>query len=73
MISLNCETIIKNLKKIFIDEINRGNIANIFGITLIAVFLNNEINYPSICVLDKNNIIFNHCGYLKSKEILLIL
>lgn len=37
------------------------------------VKINNEINYPSICVLDKNNIIFNHCGYLKSKEILSIL
>tara|TARA_Y100000389_G_scaffold110722_2_gene107819 strand:+ start:3878 stop:4354 length:477 start_codon:yes stop_codon:yes gene_type:complete len=37
------------------------------------VKINNEINYPSICVLDKNNIIFNHCGYLKPKEILLVL
>lgn len=45
----------------------------IHEMVLELVKINNEINYPSICVLDENNIIFNHCGYLNSKDILLML
>ena len=45
----------------------------IHEMVLELVKINNEINYPSICVLDENNIIFNHCGYLNSKDIISIL
>lgn len=45
----------------------------IHEMVLELVKINNEVNYPSICILDKNNIIFNHCGYLKPEDILSIL
>ena len=40
--------------KLEINNILGSNIANIFGITLIAIFLNNEINYFSLLtIIDK--------------------
>jgi cation:H+ antiporter len=47
-------SIIKKQSNLAIGNILGSNIANIFGITLIAVFLNNEINYfHLLTIVDK--------------------
>ena len=47
-------SIIKKQSNLAIGNILGSNIANIFGITLIAIFLNNEINYFSLLtIIDK--------------------
>jgi cation:H+ antiporter len=47
-------SIIKKQSNLAIGNILGSNIANIFGITLIAVFLNNEINYfHLLTIIDK--------------------